>query len=402
TPTGWRRWRTRSMPPSACAPMSSPNLPGMTRCVRAQLFSPSRRPAKRVCTWCRRSSTSSRRANTGSRRARRKLPQGTNSVHTASSGHAAHHIHGFSNADFFMHTLTIAELLDGLAQKRFSAEELTLHYLARIERLDARYNSYITVTAEAALEAARAADKARAQNNHGALAGIPIAHKDIFCTNGVRTSCASKMLDNFVPPYDAHVVAKFAQAGAVCLGKTNMDEFAMGSSNETSFYGAVKNPWAPECVPGGSSGGSAAAIAAQLCAAATGTDTGGSIRQPAALCGLTGLKPTYGRVSRYGMIAFASSLDQGGPMTRSAHDAALLMNVMAGFDARDSTSAQEAVPDYTATLNDSLDGLRIGLPKEYFGAGLSPEIESAVHAAIKEFEKLGATVKELSLPNTEL
>src|SRR5690606_5220366 len=189
---------------------------------------------------------------------------------------------------------------------------------------------------------------------------------------------------------------------AVCLGKTNMDEFAMGSSNETSFYGAVKNPWAPECVPGGSSGGSAAAIAAQLCAAATGTDTGGSIRQPAALCGLTGLKPTYGRVSRYGMIAFASSLDQGGPMTRSAHDAALLMNVMAGFDARDSTSAQEAVPDYTATLNDSLDGLRIGLPKEYFGAGLSSEIESAVHAAIKEFEKLGATVKELSLPNTEL
>ena len=301
-----------------------------------------------------------------------------------------------------MHTLTIAELLDGLAQKRFSAEELTLHYLARIERLDARYNSYITVTAEAALEAARAADKARAQNNHGALAGIPIAHKDIFCTNGVRTSCASKMLANFVPPYDAHVVAKFAQAGAVCLGKTNMDEFAMGSSNETSFYGAVKNPWAPECVPGGSSGGSAAAIAAQLCAAATGTDTGGSIRQPAALCGLTGLKPTYGRVSRYGMIAFASSLDQGGPMTRSAHDAALLMNVMAGFDARDSTSAQEAVPDYTATLNDSLDGLRIGLPKEYFGAGLSSEIESAVHAAIKEFEKLGATVKELSLPNTEL
>jgi len=301
-----------------------------------------------------------------------------------------------------MHTLTIAELLDGLAQKRFSAEELALHYLARIERLDARYNSYITVTAEAALEAARAADKARAQNNHGALAGIPIAHKDIFCTNGVRTSCASKMLANFVPPYDAHVVAKFAQAGAVCLGKTNMDEFAMGSSNETSFYGAVKNPWAPECVPGGSSGGSAAAIAAQLCAAATGTDTGGSIRQPAALCGLTGLKPTYGRVSRYGMIAFASSLDQGGPMTRSAHDAALLMNVMAGFDARDSTSAQEAVPDYTATLNDSLDGLRIGLPKEYFGAGLSSEIESAVHAAIKEFEKLGATVKELSLPNTEL
>lgn len=301
-----------------------------------------------------------------------------------------------------MHDLTIAELLEGLAQKRFSAEELTLHYLARIERLDARYNSYITVTAERALEAARAADAARSKNAAGALAGIPIAHKDIFCTNGVRTSCASKMLDNFVPPYDAHVVTKFAQAGAVCLGKTNMDEFAMGSSNETSYYGAVKNPWAPDCVPGGSSGGSAAAIAAQLCAAATGTDTGGSIRQPAALCGLTGLKPTYGRVSRYGMIAFASSLDQGGPMARSAHDAALLLNVMAGFDARDSTSSQEPVPDYTATLNDSLDGLRIGLPKEYFGTGLAPDIENAVHAAIKEFEKLGATVKEISLPNTDL
>jgi aspartyl-tRNA(Asn)/glutamyl-tRNA(Gln) amidotransferase subunit A len=301
-----------------------------------------------------------------------------------------------------LHQLTIAELLDGLGRNRFSSEELTLHYLARIERLDASYNSYITVTAEAALEAARAADAARAKNTAGALAGIPIAHKDIFCTHGVRTSCASKMLDNFVPPYDAHVVTKFAQAGAVCLGKTNMDEFAMGSSNETSFYGAVKNPWSTDCVPGGSSGGSAAAIAAHLCTAATGTDTGGSIRQPAALCGLTGLKPTYGRVSRYGMIAFASSLDQGGPMARTAHDAALLLNVMAGFDERDSTSSQQAVPDYTATLNNSLQGLRIGLPKEYFGHGLAPEIENAVRAAIKEFEKLGATVKEISLPNTEL
>jgi aspartyl-tRNA(Asn)/glutamyl-tRNA(Gln) amidotransferase subunit A len=304
--------------------------------------------------------------------------------------------------DSSLHNFTIAELLDGLAQKRFSSEELTLHYLARIERLDSHYNSYITVTAEHALDAARAADKARAANNAGALAGIPIAHKDIFCTSGVRTSCASKMLDNFVPPYDAHVVTKFAQAGAVCLGKTNMDEFAMGSSNETSYYGAVKNPWSIDCVPGGSSGGSAAAIAAQLCTAATGTDTGGSIRQPAALCGLTGLKPTYGRVSRYGMIAFASSLDQGGPMARTAHDAALLLNVMAGFDERDSTSARHDVPDYTATLNNSLQGLRIGLPKEYFGHGLAPEIESAVRAAIKEFEKLGATVKEISLPNTEL
>ena len=301
-----------------------------------------------------------------------------------------------------LHNLTIAEQLVGLAKKEFSSVELTQHYLDRIEKLDSRYNSYITVTKEAALAAASAADAARAKNNAGALAGIPIAHKDIFCTNGVRTSCASKMLDNFIPPYDATVVSKLAHAGVVCLGKTNMDEFAMGSSNETSYYGAVKNPWSSACVPGGSSGGSAAAIAAHLCSAATGTDTGGSIRQPAALCGLTGLKPTYGRVSRYGMIAFASSLDQGGPMTRSAHDAALLLNAMAGFDERDSTSAQRAVPDYTATLNDKLNGLRIGLPKEYFGAGLAPAIEQAVHAAIKEFEKLGAIVKEISLPNTEL
>jgi aspartyl-tRNA(Asn)/glutamyl-tRNA(Gln) amidotransferase subunit A len=301
-----------------------------------------------------------------------------------------------------LHQLTIAEALDGLANRHFSSEELTLHYLARIERLDAAYNSYITVTPEAALAAARAADAARAGGSARALAGIPIAHKDIFCTSGVKTSCASKMLDNFVPPYDATVVEKLAAAGVVCLGKTNMDEFAMGSSNETSYYGPVKNPWATDCVPGGSSGGSAAAIAAQLCAAATGTDTGGSIRQPAALCGITGLKPTYGRVSRYGMIAFASSLDQGGPMARTAHDAALLLNAMAGFDERDSTSADRAVPDYTATLNDRLDGLRIGLPKEYFGGGLKPEIEQAIHASIKELEKLGATVKEISLPRTEL
>jgi aspartyl-tRNA(Asn)/glutamyl-tRNA(Gln) amidotransferase subunit A len=301
-----------------------------------------------------------------------------------------------------LHQLTIAELLEGLAQKQFSSAELTQHYLARIDRLDPNYNSFITVTADAALDSARAADAARARNDAGPLAGIPIAHKDIFCTNGVKTSCASKMLDNFVPPYDATVVTKLAQAGVVCLGKTNMDEFAMGSSNETSFYGPVKNPWAVDCVPGGSSGGSAAALAAQLCSAATGTDTGGSIRQPAALCGITGLKPTYGRVSRYGMIAFASSLDQGGPMTRSAHDAALLLNAMAGFDERDSTSADRAVPDYTATLNDKLDGLRIGLPKEYFGAGLKPEIEQAIHAAIKELEKLGAVIKEISLPLTEL
>jgi aspartyl-tRNA(Asn)/glutamyl-tRNA(Gln) amidotransferase subunit A len=304
--------------------------------------------------------------------------------------------------DKSLHELTIAEQLQALAAKQFSSEELTLHYLARIEKYDAQLNSYITITPELAIEAARAADVARAQNNAGTLAGIPIAQKDIFCTQGVKTSCASKMLDNFISPYNATVVEKFNAAGAVCLGKTNMDEFAMGSSNESSFYGPVKNPWNTECVPGGSSGGSAAAVAAQLCAAATGTDTGGSIRQPAALCGITGLKPTYGRVSRYGMIAFASSLDQGGPMARSAEDCALLMNVMAGFDERDSTSVKRDVPDYTSTLNNSLDGLRIGLPKEYFGPGLSSEIEQAVQVSIKELEKLGATVKEISLPHTEL
>jgi aspartyl-tRNA(Asn)/glutamyl-tRNA(Gln) amidotransferase subunit A len=306
-----------------------------------------------------------------------------------------------------LHELTIAEQLQGLAAKQFSSEELTLHYLARIEKHDAQLNSYITITPELAIEAARAADAVRSspstnRGNAGALAGIPLAQKDIFCTRGVKTTCASKMLDNFIAPYNATVIEKFNAAGAVCLGKTNMDEFAMGSSNETSFYGPVKNPWNTDCVPGGSSGGSAAAVAAGLCAAATGTDTGGSIRQPAALCGISGLKPTYGRVSRYGMIAFASSLDQGGPMARNAEDCALLMNVMAGFDQRDSTSMQRNVPDYTATLNDALEGLRIGLPKEYFGEGLDPEIASAVQAAIKELEKLGATVKEISLPHTDL
>lgn len=301
-----------------------------------------------------------------------------------------------------MHELTIAEQLQGLAQKRFSSEELALHYLARIERLDARYNSYITIAADAAVTAARAADQARAAGNAGPLAGIPIAHKDIFCTQGLRTSCGSKMLDNFVAPYDATIVERLAAAGAVCLGKTNMDEFAMGSSNETSYYGAVNNPWDTGCVPGGSSGGSAAAVAALLCAAATGSDTGGSIRQPAALCGITGLKPTYARVSRYGMIAFASSLDQAGPMARSAEDAALLLNVMAGPDPRDSTCLELPVPDYTATLGDSLEGLRLGLPKEYLSDGLDPAIEAAVQAAIREYEKLGAKIVPISLPHTEL
>ncbi|MDX9874412.1 MAG: Asp-tRNA(Asn)/Glu-tRNA(Gln) amidotransferase subunit GatA [Spongiibacteraceae bacterium] len=301
-----------------------------------------------------------------------------------------------------MHKLTLAEQLAGLAAKQFSSEELTLDYLARIERFDSRFNSYITLAPETALEAARAADAAYARGDAGALAGVPIAHKDLFCTAGIKTSCASKMLDNFVPPYDATLVSKLADAGVVMLGKTNMDEFAMGSSNETSFYGRARNPWGTDCVPGGSSGGSAAAVAAGLCAAATGSDTGGSIRQPAALCGITGLKPTYGRVSRYGMVAFASSLDQAGPMARTAEDCALLLQAMAGFDPRDSTSLDAPVPDYRATLNDSLEGLRIGLPKEYFGGALNPAMEAGVRTAIRELEQLGATVKEISLPHTGL
>ncbi|MCO4756529.1 MAG: Asp-tRNA(Asn)/Glu-tRNA(Gln) amidotransferase subunit GatA [Oceanospirillaceae bacterium] len=297
---------------------------------------------------------------------------------------------------------TLAELAQGLENGDFSSVELTQVYLDRIEAEDGKYNSYITVTGEQALEQANAADATRAAGNAGAFTGLPIAHKDIFCTEGVRTSCASKMLDNFVSPYNATVVNKFNAAGAVMLGKTNMDEFAMGSSNESSFYGPARNPWDTDCVPGGSSGGSAAAVAALLAPAATGTDTGGSIRQPAALCGITGLKPTYGRVSRFGMIAFASSLDQGGPMTRTAEDAAMMLNVMAGFDPNDSTCMQKDVPDYTADLSKPLAGLKIGLPKEFFPDDLNPAIAQQVQAAIKEYEALGATVKEVSLPNTGL
>lgn len=297
---------------------------------------------------------------------------------------------------------TLAELAQGLKQGEFSSVELTQAYLARIKSEDDKYNSFITVTEEQALTQAQAADEAIAAGTSGAFTGLPMAHKDIFCTEGVRTSCASRMLDNFISPYNATVVNKFNAAGAVMLGKTNMDEFAMGSSNESSFYGPSKNPWNTDCVPGGSSGGSAAAVAAQLTPAATGTDTGGSIRQPAALCGITGLKPTYGRVSRFGMIAFASSLDQGGPMTKSAEDAAMMLNVMAGFDKHDSTSVDREVPDYTADLNKPLDGLKIGLPKEFFMDDLDADIAAQTQAAIKEFEKLGATVKEVSLPNTAL
>lgn len=297
---------------------------------------------------------------------------------------------------------TLAELAEGLRKGDFSSVELTRAYLERIKAEDSRYNSFITVTEEQALEQAEAADAAIAAGNAGPFTGLPIAHKDLFCTQGVRTSCGSRMLDNFESPYDATVVAKFKQAGAVMLGKTNMDEFAMGSSNESSFYGAAHNPWNTDCVPGGSSGGSGAAIAARLTPAATGSDTGGSIRQPAALCGITGLKPTYGRVSRYGMIAYASSLDQGGPMARTAEDCAMMLNVMAGFDPLDSTCLDRAVPDYTATLNEPLSGLKIGLPKEFFSNALDPQIAERVKEAVTEFERLGATVKEVSLPRTEL
>lgn len=301
-----------------------------------------------------------------------------------------------------MHHKTIAELANELKKKSISSVELTQLFLDRIKQHDKKLNSFVTVSADLALQTAKAADAKLASGSASLLTGIPIAQKDIFCTDGVKTTCGSKMLDNFIAPYDATVVQKFKEAGSVMLGKTNMDEFAMGSSNETSHYGPVFNPWNTEYVAGGSSGGSAAAVAASLTPGATGTDTGGSIRQPAALCGITGIKPTYGRVSRYGMIAFASSLDQGGSLAKTAEDAAILLNAMSGFDERDSTSVNETVPDYTATLNDSIKGLRIGLPREYFSEGLNPEIAKAIEAAIKEYEKLGVTFKEVSLPNTAL
>ncbi|HSW93193.1 MAG TPA: Asp-tRNA(Asn)/Glu-tRNA(Gln) amidotransferase subunit GatA [Gammaproteobacteria bacterium] len=301
-----------------------------------------------------------------------------------------------------MHNKTIAELSRDLLAKKISSVELTQHFLDRIQSLDKKLNSFITVTPDEALQDAKRADAWRASGKGGVLTGIPIAQKDIFCTKNIKTSCGSKILDNFISPYDATVVTKFREAGTVLLGKTNMDEFAMGSSNETSYYGPTKNPWDLERTPGGSSGGSAAAVAAGLAPGATGTDTGGSIRQPAALSGITGIKPTYGRVSRYGMIAYASSLDQGGPMTRTAEDAALLLNTMSGFDPHDSTSMDQPVPDYTKTLNDSIKGLRIGLPKEFFGEGLDASVAKVIEAAIKEYEKMGATLHEIHLPNTAL
>ncbi|MEN2508342.1 Asp-tRNA(Asn)/Glu-tRNA(Gln) amidotransferase subunit GatA [Stutzerimonas stutzeri] len=300
-----------------------------------------------------------------------------------------------------MHQLTLAEIARALTDKQFSAEELTRSLLDRIGQLDPQLNSFITVTEEQAITQAQAADARRANGESGALLGAPIGHKDLFCTQGIRTSCGSKMLDNFQAPYDATVVERLAAAGAVSLGKLNMDEFAMGSANESSHYGAVKNPWDLNRVPGGSSGGSAAAVAARLLPAATGSDTGGSIRQPAALTNLTGLKPTYGRVSRWGMIAYASSLDQGGPLARTAEDCALMLGAMAGFDPKDSTSVDQPLDDYLAALSKPLSGLRIGLPKEYFGAGLDAKIADAVMAAVDTLKKLGATVKDISLPNMQ-
>ncbi len=297
-----------------------------------------------------------------------------------------------------MHKFSVSELSKGLKNRDFSSIELTQHYLKRIDCSD--LNAFITVTDELALSQARAADAKLASGSGSVLTGIPYAHKDIFCTKGVKTSAGSKILDPFISPYDATLTYKLNMEGMVMLGKTNMDEFAMGSSNENSYYGPVKNPWDKKRVPGGSSGGSAAAVASRLSAFATGTDTGGSIRQPASLCGITGLKPTYGRISRYGMIAYASSLDQAGPITQSAEDAALVLNAMAGFDDKDSTSVNKDVPDYTENLNNSIKGLKIGIPKEYFSEGLDDGIAKVILQSIKEFESMGATVEEVSLPNS--
>ncbi len=304
---------------------------------------------------------------------------------------------------------SLKQLAAGLAAKEFSSVELTQVFLDRIEVLNPRLNAFITVDRAGALAQAEAADTARAQGAAGPLAGIPIAHKDLFCTEGLRTTCGSRMLENFVSPYDATVVARLKAAGSIMLGKTNCDEFAMGSTNENSYFGPVRNPWDDARVPGGSSGGSAVAVAARLAPAVTGTDTGGSIRQPASLCGVTGLKPSYGAVSRWGMVAYASSLDQGGPFAKSAEDCAILLNAFAGFDDKDSTSAERPAEDYTRLLVQApadpakpLAGVRLGVPKEYFGEGLAADVRAAIEAAIGEMEKLGAVRVEVSLPKTEL
>ena len=301
-----------------------------------------------------------------------------------------------------MLNFSLKQMGAALRAREISSVELTRLYLERIAAQNPLYNAYITVDPEMSLEQARLADELLSKGEAQPLTGIPVAQKDIFCAKGWRTTCGSKMLENFIAPYDAHVIEQFNKACAVNLGKTNMDEFAMGSSNETSYFGPVRNPWNQNAVPGGSSGGAASAVAARLCAAATGTDTGGSIRQPAALCGITGIKPTYGTVSRYGMIAFASSLDQAGPMARSAEDCALMLNVMTGFDERDSTSLPREKEDYARDLNLPLAGLRIGLPKEFFAEGLSPDVAARVEDAIAEYRKLGAVTVDISLPNSRL
>jgi aspartyl-tRNA(Asn)/glutamyl-tRNA(Gln) amidotransferase subunit A len=313
-----------------------------------------------------------------------------------------------------MHEKSLTELRAALAAKECSAVELAQLYLKRIDAASS-LNAFVQVDADLTLAQAKAADALLHTGHAGPLAGLPIAHKDVFVTRGWRSTAGSKMLASYTSPFDATVVDRLNRAGMVCVGKTNMDEFAMGSSNENSYFGPVQNPWDRKAVPGGSSGGSAAAVAARLAPAATGTDTGGSIRQPASFSGITGIKPTYGRVSRYGMIAFASSLDQGGPMARSATDCALLLNAMAGFDERDSTSLVRDDEDYTRYLGQTwsaeaagnaagkpLAGLRIGLPKEYFGAGLADDVRAAIDAALKQYEALGATLVEVSLPKTEL
>jgi aspartyl-tRNA(Asn)/glutamyl-tRNA(Gln) amidotransferase subunit A len=301
-----------------------------------------------------------------------------------------------------MQNLSLKELSEGLKQKKFSSEELTKFFLNRLDLHNSSINAFITIDKDKSLAMAKRADEIIKEGNQDYLTGIPIAQKDIFCAEGWKTSCGSKMLDNFIAPYDSTVISKFNAAGAVNLGKTNMDEFAMGSSNETSFYGNVKNPWDIKTVPGGSSGGSAAAVAGMLAPAATATDTGGSIRQPASLCGLTGLKPTYGLVSRYGMIAFASSLDQAGPMCHTAEDCAAMMNVMSGHDPKDSTSIQREKENYLTGINNPIKGLKIGVPKEFFSEGLDPEVEKIIEQGISEYKKLGAEIVEISLPNNHL
>jgi aspartyl-tRNA(Asn)/glutamyl-tRNA(Gln) amidotransferase subunit A len=300
-----------------------------------------------------------------------------------------------------LHALTIHELSELLEKRAVSSRDITEAFYQRIDALEDRVHAYLTLTPELAYEQAERADRRRRAGESGALLGMPLAIKDVICTKGVRTTCGSKILHNFVPPYDATVMERLNAAGAVLLGKTNMDEFAMGSSTEHSAFGITRNPWDLAAIPGGSSGGSAAAVAADEGAGALGTDTGGSIRQPAACCGIVGLKPTYGRVSRYGLVAFASSLDQIGPMTKDVRDAALLLNVIGGKDPRDSTSADIPMPDCTQALTGSVEGLRIGIPREYFIAGIDPEVERAVSAAIKVLEGLSAVTAEVSLPHTE-